>query len=216
VRLGDGIAHALSPDGLRAIVRQSSAAHLDVIPTGAGQASRLERPALQLIGARWRPDGRQVVARARPAQGVSRLYVLDVEGGGLRAVTPETLDVGGAGWAVSPEGAMVAVPSGQGVEVFPLDGGSPRRVAGSLGSWNIVGWIDSGLLVSLDPAAGGTVLRVDPATGRQQTWADIQPRDPAGIMTLNLRTLAVTPDGRGYGYTWHRAMSDLYLVEGWS
>ncbi|MDF2774662.1 MAG: hypothetical protein K0S86_4162, partial [Geminicoccaceae bacterium] len=24
-----------------------------------------------------------------------------------------------------------------------------------------------------------------------------------------------TPDGRGYGYTWHRAMSDLYLVEGW-
>jgi hypothetical protein len=25
----------------------------------------------------------------------------------------------------------------------------------------------------------------------------------------------VTPDGRGYGYTWHRAVSDLYLVEGW-
>jgi hypothetical protein len=31
-----------------------------------------------------------------------------------------------------------------------------------------------------------------------------------------LSTLVVTPDGRGYGYSWHRAVSDLYLVEGWA
>jgi hypothetical protein len=46
-------------------------------------------------------------------------------------------------------------------------------------------------------------------------WADIEPQDPAGIMSLDLSSLVVTPDGRGYGYTWHRAVSDLYLVEGW-
>ena len=62
---------------------------------------------------------------------------------------------------------------------------------------------------------GGTVWRVDPATGRRDTWANIQPQDPAGIMNLDLGTLVVTPDGRHYGYTWHRAESDLYLVEGW-
>ena len=28
--------------------------------------------------------------------------------------------------------------------------------------------------------------------------------------------VVVTPDGRGYGYSWHRAVSDLYLVEGWA
>jgi hypothetical protein len=65
-----------------------------------------------------------------------------------------------------------------------------------------------------DPIAGGAVLRVDPATGQSETWADIQPQDPAGIMTLDLSSLMVTPDGRGYGYSWYRAMSDLYLVEG--
>jgi hypothetical protein len=34
-------------------------------------------------------------------------------------------------------------------------------------------------------------------------------------MRLDLGTLVVTPDGRGHGYSWHRALSDLYLVQGW-
>jgi hypothetical protein len=87
---------------------------------------------------------------------------------------------------------------------------------GSSDRWVVVGWIANGLLVSEDPVAGGTVFRVDPETGRRDRWVDIQPQDPAGIMTLDHRMLVVTPDGRGYGYSWHRAMSDLYLVEGWS
>jgi hypothetical protein len=33
-------------------------------------------------------------------------------------------------------------------------------------------------------------------------------------MSLDLSTIAVTPDGRGFGYSWHRATSDLYLVDG--
>jgi hypothetical protein len=107
------------------------------------------------------------------------------------------------------------VSTEQGVEIFPIAGGEPRRVPGGSGLWSIVGWIDSGLLVSENPTASGVVSRVDPVTGERDTWADIQPQDPAGIMNLDLRTLVVTPDGRGYGYTWHRAISDLYLVEGW-
>ncbi len=46
VRLGDGYAQALSPDGRWAIV-QTESPHLDVIPTGPGQAGRLERPGTQ-------------------------------------------------------------------------------------------------------------------------------------------------------------------------
>ena len=56
---------------------------------------------------------------------------------------------------------------------------------------------------------------VDPATGRRDTWADIQAQDPAGVMNLNLNLFAVSRDGRSYGYSWHRAVSDLYLVDGW-
>jgi hypothetical protein len=49
----------------------------------------------------------------------------------------------------------------------------------------------------------------------RRPWNTIEPQDPTGIMNHDLATLVVTPDGRSYGYTWHRAMSDLYLVEGW-
>jgi hypothetical protein len=131
-----------------------------------------------------------------------------------RPVTPEGVAVGETGWSVSPDGDMVAMSTGERLELFPLSGGEPRRVPGNTDRSGAVGWIESGLLVSDDPAASGAVFRVDPATGRRDLWAEIQPQDPAGIMVLNLGTFVVTPDGRGYGYTWHRAVSDLYLVEG--
>ena len=214
VRLSDGLARALSPDGRRAIVRTSGARHFDVIPTGPGATFRLERPGLTLLDARWLPDGGNLVVRALTESGTSRLYVMDVEGTAVRQLSPDHVDVRSAGWAVSPDGAMVALPVGGDVAMISIAGGEPERVPGASDGSHVVGWIERGLLISEDPAAGGTVFRVDPTTGRRDTWADIRPRDPAGIMNLNLNSLVTTPDGRGYGYTWHRAMSDLYLVEG--
>jgi hypothetical protein len=213
VRLGDGFAWALSPDGQWAIV-QSEAAHFDLIPTGPGQPRRLGRPGLSLLDARWLADGQHVVVRGRPEGGQPRLYLLDLEGRTTRPVTPEGLEVGRTGWAVSPDGTMLAV-SGRQLQLLPIDGG-PARSVPDASDGTVLAWIESGLLVSKDPQAGGIVLRVDPATGRSETWADIQPQDPAGIMNMDLATLVVTPDGRSYGYSWHRANSDLYLVEGWA
>jgi dipeptidyl aminopeptidase/acylaminoacyl peptidase len=187
---------------------------MGVIPTGAGEAFRLERPGLNLQGARWLPDGQHVVVRAQSGDGAARLYLLDLQGQVTRPVTPDGLDVGSLGWAVSPDGAMVAVSTGERLELIPIAGGAARRVPDASDGWIVVGWIESGLLL-LEAPERGTVFRVDPATGRRDQWADIQPQDPAGIMNLDVRRLVVTPDGRGWGYTWHRAISDLYLVEGW-
>jgi hypothetical protein len=53
---------------------------------------------------------------------------------------------------------------------------------------------------------------VDIRTGRQQSWKNILPRDPAGIMILV--SFRVTPDGRSQAYTWHRALSNLYVAAG--
>jgi hypothetical protein len=144
------------------------------------------------------------------------LLVLDVDGTTTTPVTPEGLAIGALRWVSSPDGSMVAVSTPNGPELFPIAGGSARRVPGTTGRSRVVGWIVSGLLISDDPLAGGQVDRVDPATGRRDTWADLQPQDPAGIMSLDLSMLVTTPDGRGYGYTWHRATSDLFLVRGWS
>lgn len=216
VRLGDGFALALSPDGRRAIVRSDfQGSHLDVIPTGAGQASRLERPGLSLLRARWLADGRRVVAYAVASDGQPGLHLLDVDGSATQAITPAGVPVGYNGWAVAPDGTLTALSTGDdGIHVFPIAGGDARRVPGTERS-SLIGWIETGLLVSENPVAGGVIHRVDPATGQRDTWADIQPLDPGGLMLLDLNSFAVTPDGSAYGYAWHRAISDLYIVEGW-
>jgi hypothetical protein len=214
VRLGDGTALALSPDGRWAIARSASP-HLDLIPTGAGAVRRIERPGLTILSARFLSDSRRIVVRARSGPSPARLYVLDVDGTAVSPVTPEGLAVDPDGWAPSPDGTLVAVSTANGPELFPIAGGPARQVPGATGQWQVVGWIESGLLISDNPLAGGVVFRVNPATGGREQWADIQPGDPAGIMSTDFTMLVTTPDGRGYGYTWHRATSDLFLVRGW-
>ena len=78
-----------------------------------------------------------------------------------------------------------------------------------------VGWITDGLLVGRpgDPASPlGEIYRIDTRTGRQGVWKNILPRDRAGIM--NLVSFGVTADGQSRAYTWHRALSSLYLADG--
>ena len=38
------------------------------------------------------------------------------------------------------------------------------------------------------------------------------PRDPAGIMVMV--SFRATPDGRSAAYSWHRALSNLYVADG--
>ena len=213
VRLADGRAQALSPDGRWAIVR-TNPPHLDLVPTGAGEARRLERPGMNILGGRWLPDSRQVIVRAQDGSEGARLYLLDVEGGHVAPVTPAKVAVGATSWAISPEGTLVGVTHDGGLRLYPVGGGQPRQVPGSTGRDRLVGWIEGGLLVSETPQAAGDILRINPTTGKRDVWRNIKATDPAGIMNLSLTTLVVTPDGRSYGYTWHRAISDLYLVEG--
>jgi len=86
-----------------------------------------------------------------------------------------------------------------------------QQVPGLTGAQVLVAWIERGLLVhdEPNPNALGKVLLIDPQTGARQTWREMLPRDPSGIM--NMGALVVTPDGRSYAYWWFRAVSDLYL-----
>jgi dipeptidyl aminopeptidase/acylaminoacyl peptidase len=216
VRLGDGRALALSPDASRAIVRTAGAPHAELLPTGPGQARRLERPGLTFLDARWLRDGRRVVVRAQDPSRAARLYLLDADGDAFEPVTPEGVAVDPS-WALSPDGSMLALRTVNSIEIHPVArAGAPRLVPGTSGSDRLVGWIEEGLLVSNNPAESGAVVRTDPVTGRRAVWKNIAVRDSTGIMNVNMGSLVVTPDGRSYGYNWHRAISDLYIVEGWA
>jgi hypothetical protein len=142
------------------------------------------------------------------------LYLLDVDGTDAAPITPAGSLAEGASWAMAPDGGSVCLARGGSLVLYPLNGGPTRQVPGGTGRDRLIGWIESGLLTSEAPLHGGTVNRIDPATGKRDVWRTFQPTDPTGIMHLNLLFLVVTPDGRSYGYTWHRAISDLYLVDG--
>ena len=94
VRLGDGVAQALSPDGKWALSLLTSPSRLILLPTGAGQVRDLTRPGLTYLwGARF-IDSRRVLFAAE-SNGAPRAYAQDIDGGEPRAIGPEGIVVGG-------------------------------------------------------------------------------------------------------------------------
>ena len=117
---------------------------------------------------------------------------------------------------MAPDGQLVAACGiGRAITLFPVGGAAARPVPGTTGGERLLAWIDDGVLLlrSDDPsAAPGAVRLLDPRTGRQTPWADILPQDRAGVMALV--SFHATPTGEHRAYTWHRALSDLYLADG--
>jgi Tol biopolymer transport system component len=109
VRLGEGRAQDLSPDGKWALtlVPSGTSARLMLLPTGAGEPRTIELGNLSVFGGGFLPpDGKRIVIGAsEPGRGV-RGYVVDPSGGAPRAFTPEGLSGGGA---LSPDGKFVEI-----------------------------------------------------------------------------------------------------------
>ncbi len=125
VRLGDGSAYALSPDGKWVISGHLQVpSQLSLLPTGAGEARPLTHDAINHVRARWFPDGKRFpFLGSEPGHGV-RLYVQDMDGGAPRAITPE--GVSATQWEISPDGKLVAaVGPDQNGYLYPVDGGDP-------------------------------------------------------------------------------------------
>ncbi|HVS03634.1 MAG TPA: serine/threonine-protein kinase [Thermoanaerobaculia bacterium] len=215
VRLGAGRAAALSPDGrwVLALTATLPSPHLDLLPTGPGEPRRIQVPGMVYDAARWLPDGdRLLVGGEREGRGW-RLWVQDLSGAPPRPVTPPR--EGYATWMLAPDGSAVALADGaHGPRIYSVAGGEPAAIAGFGSGDLLLAWIEAGLLVGAlyDWTHHGAVTLLDPGSGRRQPWREIVPQDPAGIM--NVGRLLVTPDGGSYAYWWHRALSDLYLVDG--
>ena len=56
------------------------------------------------------------------------------------------------------------------------------------------------------------VFLLDLATGRKQPIKELMPPDAAGV--VEIIAVHVTPDAASYAYSYHRILSDLFLVEG--
>jgi Tol biopolymer transport system component len=215
IRLGDGSAQSLSPDGKWVIVALFSAPdRLVLLPTGAGESKVVTLGPVRVDGsviAHWLPDSRHIAFGGIEPGHVVRSYIVDSRGGVPRAVSPE----GVVGTLVSPDGQRLAAigPDGKALIVTIRDG-IPHPLPSVLPGETFTNWDASGEAVFVHRRTDVplTIFRVDLATGHRTAWKQIAPADTAGMSTF--RDVLITPDGRSYAYDVERNLSDLYLTTG--
>jgi hypothetical protein len=118
---------------------------------------------------------------------------------------------------LSPDGTWAAVrpasPGHDGHFLYSVDGGERRPLPGlERHEWPVQWSVEGGAVyVRREGEMPLPVLRVDVQTGRKELWKELMPPDRAGVVWIDP---LVTPDGRGYVYTYHRLLNDLYLLDG--
>ena len=218
VRLGDGTAMGLSPDGHSVLsqARQPSG-NFVLLPTGAGQARPLEHigiTSVQWVGwGGFLPDGKRLFFLGRAGAGSWRLYVQSLDHGEPQPISSEGQQFGPV--AAAPDGRFVA---GQGpdskIALYPIDGGASRPLPGAEAGESPILWSADGesLYVYRTNEAPARVFKVDITTGRRQLWKTIAPADRSGLITID--NIVMTPDAQSLAYSYTRILTSLQLAEG--
>jgi len=215
VRLAEGPGLAVSPDG-RWVLSQSAQAReaFQLVPTGPGQPRSLEHRGVTGIGsAQFLPDGRSVLFFGRTGSGSLRVFAQSLEGGEPRAVSPDGM-IGGL-LVVTPDGRhFAALAPDSKIAIYPVDGGAPSPLPGAEALENPIHWsADAGFLYVYRPReAPARVFKVDVRTGRRELWKTIAPADRTGLIAVN--SIVMTPDARGYAYSYERILTSLQVVDG--
>ncbi|HEY1401256.1 MAG TPA: protein kinase [Terriglobales bacterium] len=213
VRIGTGVAEAISPDGKWVITIPSKEGALYVVPTGAGEARQLTHDHISYNRIHYLPDGKQLLANGIEAGHGARDYLIDLTTGDAKPITPE----GVSGTNLSPDGRSVAVlgPDGK-WGVWPLDGSGFRPIPGLDSKINVTGWTPDGASVYVTPSHQrdrvATVYRVDIATGKTELWKTFGGGMNVGITGVSAPRMS--SDGNAYAYVYSQAMSEAYVVKG--
>jgi Tol biopolymer transport system component len=211
VRLGDGTFGFLSPDGQWVLAMVGSPAKLVLLPTGVGEPRQLTDNKADHSNLNWLPDGKSIVySSLEPGHGV-RTYLLGLQGGNARALTPE----GVGGGAITPDGKYLLARDTKNQRwLYPIAGGEPRKFDVPLKSSEfIMGFSPDGKSLRVRTRSIPVeIYNVDIASGRRELWKEISPADPAGAQMVF--TIKFSTDGKSYAYSVSRMLSDLYVVDG--
>jgi serine/threonine protein kinase len=212
VRLGEGQACGLSPDGRWALAVVFTPPQLVIYPTGPGEIRRLPRGNLETYqSASWFPSGASVLVVGNEAGKASRCYAQEVSGGPPRPVTPEATTKG----AVSPDGLQILCSTPAGSYLLqPVEGGTARPVPGLTPDDQVIRWNADGRSVYVFRPANVPFRfeQLDLASGRRELLREVAPADRTGV--LKGLGAALTEDNRAYAYRFLRMTSQLFVVEG--
>jgi len=212
VRLGEGAGEKISPDGKWVISFIPSSEQIVLLPTGAGEIRRLNKPSGLVITGRigWFPDGKQLLFTAHESGHRDRAFAQDVNTGTVRPITPE----GTTGALVSPDGRSFFCVDNDRASICSVDENSPPKpILGYDPSDLVGGWTADGRSLFVRPDEPTLkVFRLDIASGHKEPFKEIIPADMAGMFSHP--SILLTPDGKGYIYSVRRYLMDLYLADG--
>jgi Tol biopolymer transport system component len=226
VRLGDGTALALSPDGRWALATGDSPTKLRLLPTGAGEPRSLDLSDVRTGGSgsahfprsgTFFPDSKRVLVTGFEGKGGKRLFVVDLDGGKPRPIGPEGAFFTDGAHGVSPDGRSIAAFGPDRItRLFPADGGREARgtpIPGAAKGEEAIQWCADGRCVFVGGGgpSGDGIYRLDIQTGRRVLWKSQKSFKNAGP---NFGYCLPTPDGRWYVYGFFRLRSNLFLVDG--
>ena len=215
VRLGEGVAQALTADGSAALLLSESRTRLRLVPTSGGAGRDLPASGLQYQWARLFPAGDRLLALANRPKQPLRLWVQSVADGSATELTGPLM-VRNA--AVAPDGKTVAIltPEGQ-LTIYTIGSAAPRVIPADEplapirwsrdGEWLFVQHLRSNVQASSE------VSRLRIATGERVHWKTLAPQDAIGVNSIT--GVVIADDERSYAYSYRRVLSDLFVADGW-
>jgi len=213
IRLGEGRALALSPDGKVALALRGTPPKLVLLPTGPGDEQVLPSSGLvEYLSAAWFPDGKRILFVGSGPDLQPRAYIQDIDGGAARAIDDEAVRSA----LISPSGKLLAVVSGDGeYQLRPVDG-EPQEIHGALPGDQIIQWSSDGRYIFMQGPDDKAIefFRVNLSTGNREPWKSIGAADPVGMIGFQPNSVHMTPDGKSFVYTYWKVLTELYLVDG--
>jgi hypothetical protein len=217
VRVGDGHAYKLSPDGKWIsgyVLNEDGSRRFVLLPTGPGEPVELNVPGLKPATVwGWLEGDQRYIVTGYPPGKRFQCFEFNAQSGNVRPVCPNDIP-DALYYALSPDHKLFLSPAQHGGWVaYPVDGGPAKPVA-IASTESPLGWRSDSRSIWIRPDANsGTTIPVsilDLATGKKTPWKEIHPTQPV----IEIHDLYMTPDGRAYAYNYVLIQSDLYLARG--
>jgi dipeptidyl aminopeptidase/acylaminoacyl peptidase len=214
VRLGEGLALPLSPDGKWAPALVPTTDQMVLYPTGPGDVVKLPKGALAHYRSslQWFPDGRRVLVCGTASGEPPRCYAQDIPNGIPVPVTPANT----IGALLASDGRTLLLRTTAGTyELAAIGSRTPPVQAKGFTHDDIpFAWTSDGrgIVVAAAVHVPAQIENVDPVTGQRTPIMTMAPPDLAGV-TVVVPSQWIE-DGKGYVYTYFRELSKLFVASG--
>ena len=217
VRLGNGLTPTLSRDGKRVLALLPGAngnRNLVELPTGAGESRTISTGNMHVQAAYFFADGQKILELGNAlGENGQRLWVQNAKGGEPKPISPEGVNSRLSG-TISPDGKRVVAVDPQGkLGIYPVTGGSPEDVPGTLDGDRPLRWMSDGKNLLISTIKAPNVISVlDLGTGTRKLFRTMAV--PEGLTQQDVSSPVFASDLKSYVYAYTRIASDLYVVEG--